>query len=480
MSFTITETLKQLANKSISCRELTQELLTRIKAQADLNCFITIDEKHALDAADQADKRRHQGELSPLLGVPIAHKDIFCTQDVLTSCGSKMLSNFISPYDATVVSQLKQAGCVNLGKTNMDEFAMGSSNETSFYGPCKNPWNKDHVPGGSSGGSAAAVAADLVLAATGSDTGGSIRQPAALCGITGIKPTYGLVSRFGMIAFASSLDQGGVFARSAEDCSLVLQAMAGYDPRDATSAKVEIPEYKNELNHELNGLTIGLPEEYFSTLNPVIADAIERAKEEFTKLGVNFKSISLPHSEYAIPAYYIISPAECSSNLARYDGIRYGYRAENAKDITDLYRQSRAEGFGKEVKRRILVGTYTLSAGYFDAYYVQAKKVRQLISDDFQQAFKSVDLILCPTTPSTAFKIGEKIQDPISMYQSDLYTLAVNLAGLPGLSLPCGFDSGLPIGMQLIGNYYQEARLLNVAHQFQTRTDYHLQRPKEQ
>lgn len=478
----ISQLKQQLATGEISAQELTEYFLKRSHdAQTSLNSFITIDDEGALKQAQEADKRLKNQESDSLLGIPIAHKDIFCTQGLLTSCASKMLSNFIAPYDATAVSKLQAAGAICLGKTNMDEFAMGSSNETSFYGPVKNPWHLDHVPGGSSGGSAAAVAAGLVCAATGTDTGGSIRQPAALCGVTGIKPTYGLVSRFGMIAFASSLDQGGVIARSAADTAIVLEAMAGYDDKDATSAKTDTPtNYLDTINQSLDGLTVGLPKEFFTdALSPALATLLDAAMAEYKRLGVNFKEISLPHSEYAIPTYYIITPSECSSNLARYDGIRFGYRAENPKDLADLYRRTRGEGFGHEVKRRILIGTYTLSAGYYDAYYLQAKKVRQLISNDFQDAFKEVDVILCPTTPSTAFKIGEKITDPVSMYYSDLYTIAVNLAGLPAMSLPCGFSAGLPGGMQLIANYYQEAKLLNVAHQYQCVTDWHQQHPAE-
>jgi aspartyl-tRNA(Asn)/glutamyl-tRNA(Gln) amidotransferase subunit A len=411
--------------------------------------------------------------------MPIAHKDIFCTKDIKTSCGSKMLDNFIAPYDATIVTQLKNAGVVLLGKTNMDEFAMGSSNENSYYGPSKNPWDLTRVPGGSSGGSSAAVASGLAPAATGTDTGGSIRQPAALTGITGIKPTYGRCSRYGMIAFASSLDQGGIFAKSAEDCALLLNAMAGFDERDSTSVNHQVPDYTATLNDNLSGLRIGIPKEYFAEgLDPKIATTIETAIKEYEKLGAKIISVSLPNNNLSIPAYYIIAPAECSSNLARFDGVRYGYRCENPKNLEDLYKRSRGEGFGAEVKRRIMIGTYALSTGYYDAYYIKAQKIRRIIRDDSQQAFANVDVIMGPTTPTTAFKIGEKTADPISMYLSDIYTIAANLAGLPGISIPAGFADKLPVGLQIIGDYFAEAKLFNVAHQYQKVTNWHLEMPE--
>ncbi|MEJ2654967.1 MAG: Asp-tRNA(Asn)/Glu-tRNA(Gln) amidotransferase subunit GatA, partial [Acidihalobacter sp.] len=394
------------------------------------------------------------------------------------SCGSRMLDNFVAPYDAAVVERLREAGMVMLGKTNMDEFAMGSSNENSYYGPVRNPWDTERVPGGSSGGSAAAVAARLTPAATGTDTGGSIRQPASLCGITGIKPTYGRVSRWGMIAFASSLDQGGAFARTAEDCALVLGAMAGTDPRDSTSIEREVPDYAAGLDADLSGLRIGLPKEYFGEgLDAGVAAAVEAAVETFKSLGAEVREVSLPNTHLAVPAYYVVAPAECSSNLSRFDGVRFGHRCENPKDLTDLYERSRGEGFGPEVQRRIMVGTYALSAGYYDAYYLKAQKVRRLISDDFLRAFEEVDLILGPTSPSTAFRLGEKAADPVSMYLSDIYTIAVNLAGLPGMSVPAGFADGLPVGLQIIGNYFEEGRMLNAAHRFQQATDWHTRAP---
>lgn len=479
-SKTIAELTKDLHAKKISSVELTKLFLSRIKQfDPKLNCFVTLTEEYALKAAEAADKQLANGNAGKLTGIPLAQKDIFCTDGIKTSCGSKMLDNFKAPYDATVVKKLKEAGMVMLGKTNMDEFAMGSSNETSFYGPVKNPWNLDYVSGGSSGGSAAAVAAHLAPAATGTDTGGSIRQPAAMCGITGIKPTYGRVSRYGMIAFASSLDQGGPFAKTAEDAAMILQAMAGFDEHDSTSVNQPVPDYVSSLNDPIKGLKVGLPKEYFSEgLNPDIAKAIDAAIKEYEKLGAVFQEISLPNTHLSVPAYYVIAPAECSSNLARYDGVRYGYRCEDPRDLEDLYKRSRSEGFGTEVKRRIIVGTYVLSAGYYDAYYLKAQRIRRLIRDDFTEAFKKVDVILCPTTPAPAFKIGEKISDPIAMYLSDIYTIAVNLAGLPGMSLPVGFVNNLPVGMQLIGKLFGEAKLLNVAHAFQKTTDWHKRTPE--
>ena len=476
----IRELSEGLKSKAFSSLELTESFLKRIeRLDPSINAFITVTPEKALAAAKAADVALSKGTAGPLTGIPIAQKDIFCTEGVRSSCGSKMLDQFISPYNATVVDRLNAAGTVMLGKLNMDEFAMGSSNETSFYGPVKNPWNLETVPGGSSGGSAAAIAARLVPGATGTDTGGSIRQPAAFCGITGIKPTYGLVSRWGMIAFASSLDQAGPMAKTAEDCAWLLEAMAGFDPKDSTSIERPKEIYSQGLDNSLQGLRIGLPKEFFGEgLDPDIHQAIQAAIGEIEKLGATVKAISLPHMHLSGPAYYVVAPAECSSNLARLDGVRYGYRAENPKDLKDLYMRSRGEGFGAEVKRRILIGTYALSAGYYDAYYLKAQKIRRLISDDFKKAFEEVDVIMGPTSPSVAFQFGEKSQDPIAMYLSDIYTIAVNLAGLPGMSVPVGFSKGLPIGMQLIGNYFSEHRLLHVAHRYQGVTDWHQQSPK--
>jgi len=476
----IAELSALLKAKKISSLELTKHFIDRIHHYDNkLNSFITVTEELALQTAREADELRAAGKATPLTGIPIAQKDIFCTDGVKTSCGSRMLDNFIAPYDASMVKNLKAAGTVMLGKTNMDEFAMGSSNETSYYGPVKNPWNLDYVPGGSSGGSAAAVAARLAPAATGTDTGGSIRQPAALCGLSGLKPTYGRVSRYGMIAFASSLDQGGPIAKTAEDCALLLNAMAGFDEHDSTSVNEPVPDYTATLNQTIKGLRIGLPKEYFTeTLNNDVATVIQTAIREYEKLGATILEISLPNTALSVPAYYVIAPAECSSNLARYDGVRYGYRCKDPADLEDLYKRSRSEGFGAEVKRRIMIGTYALSAGYYDAYYLKAQKVRRLIRDDFVAAFKKVDVILSPTSPTPAFKIGEKVSDPISMYLSDIYTIAANLAGLPGISIPAGFVNQLPIGMQLIGNLFGEAKLLNIAHQFQQVTDWHKSCPE--
>jgi aspartyl-tRNA(Asn)/glutamyl-tRNA(Gln) amidotransferase subunit A len=471
---TIAELLEGLAAKQFSSVELTQHYLARIdKLDARYNSFITITAEAAIEAARAADQARAQNNAGPLAGIPIAHKDIFCTNGVKTSCGSKMLDNFVPPYDATVVTKLAQAGVVCLGKTNMDEFAMGSSNETSFYGAVNNPWAIDCVPGGSSGGSAAAIAAQLCVAATGTDTGGSIRQPAALCGVTGLKPTYGRVSRYGMIAFASSLDQGGPMTRSAHDAALLLNAMAGFDERDSTSAERAVPDYTATLNDKLDGLRIGLPKEYFGTgLKPEIEQAIHAAIKELEKLGAVIKEISLPLTDAAVPCYYVIAPAEASANLSRFDGVRYGYRCANPKDLYDLYTRTRAEGFGEEVKRRILVGTYALSAGYYDAYYRKAQQVRRLIKNDFVAAFNEVDVIAGPTTPNPAFRHGA-ISDPVTMYLEDIYTIAVNLAGLPAMSIPAGMVDNKPIGLQLIGNYFAEDKLLNIGHRFQQATDWH-------
>jgi len=476
---TLAEIARGLADKKFSSEELTRSLLARI-AQLDpqLNSFISVTEDLAITQAQAADARRAAGETGPLLGAPLAHKDLFCTKGIRTSCASKMLDNFKAPYDATIVARLASAGTVTLGKTNMDEFAMGSANESSHYGAVKNPWNLEHVPGGSSGGSAAAVAARLLPAATGTDTGGSIRQPAALTNLTGLKPTYGRVSRWGMIAYASSLDQAGPMARTAEDCALLLQGMAGFDINDSTSIDEPVPDYSASLNGSLQGLRIGVPKEYFSAgLDPRIADLVMTSVEELKKLGAVVKDVSLPNLQHAIPAYYVIAPAEASSNLSRFDGVRFGYRCEDPKDLTDLYKRSRGEGFGPEVQRRILVGAYALSAGYYDAYYLQAQKIRRLIKNDFMNAFKDVDVILGPTTPNPAWKIGAKNADPIAEYLEDFYTITANLAGLPGLSMPAGFADGLPVGVQLLAPYFQEGRLLNVAHQYQQVTDWHLRSP---
>ncbi len=476
---TLAEISLDLQNRDYSSVELTQYFLNRINKLDNINAFITVAEETALKQAQQADKLLASGHANPLTGIPVAQKDIFCTQGIKTSCGSKMLDNFPAPYNATVIEKFNQQGAVMLGKLNMDEFAMGSSNETSFYGVVKNPWNPDTVPGGSSGGSAAAVAARLTPAATGTDTGGSIRQPAALCGITGLKPTYGRVSRYGMIAYASSLDQGGPMTRTAEDAALLLQAMAGFDSKDSTSVDQPVPDYSASLNDSLAGLKIGLPEEFFSAdLDSAIATRIEAAVEQYKQLGAEVKSVSMPNIKLAIPAYYVIASAECSSNLSRYDGVRFGYRCENPEDLNDLYTRSRGEAFGAEVKRRILMGTYALSEGYYDAYYLKAQKVRRLISDDFKQALSEVDVLMGPVSPSTAFAIGEKTGDPIQMYLSDIYTIAINLAGLPAMSIPAGFANNMPVGLQIIGDYFSEAKLLNIAHQYQQATDWHQQSPK--
>ncbi|MGZ8095385.1 MAG: Asp-tRNA(Asn)/Glu-tRNA(Gln) amidotransferase subunit GatA [Methylosarcina sp.] len=475
----ITELAQGLRSGEFSSQELTLAFLDRIKQHSEINAYITVTEELALANAKEADAKLAKGETALLTGIPIAHKDIFCTEGVKTSCGSKMLDNFIAPYDATVVEKFKQAGAVMLGKLNMDEFAMGSSNETSYYGVVRNPWDMTKIPGGSSGGSAAAVAARLAVAATGTDTGGSIRQPAAHCGVTGLKPTYGRVSRYGMIAYASSLDQGGPMAWSAGDVAVLLQAMAGFDEKDSTSVDLPVPDYTEGLNNDLKGLKIGLPKEFFGDgLSGEIAAVIEAAVNEYRKLGAEVQEVSMPDLNLAIPAYYVIAPAECSANLSRFDGVRFGYRCEDPADLTDLYTRSRGEGFGKEVKRRILMGTYALSAGYYDAYYVKAQKVRRLISEDFKKAFAQVDVLMGPVTPTTAFGIGEKMGNPVEMYLSDIYTIAINLAGLPAMSVPAGFVSGKPVGLQIIGNYFTEPKLLNIAHQFQQATDWHQRLPK--
>ena len=480
----INNSLKQLsqmlAKKTISSVEMTQTFLSRIhQYNPSINAYIALDDVKTLAQAKAADARIAAGNAAPLTGIPIAQKDIFCAKGWQTTCGSKMLANFIAPYDAHVISQFNAAGAVSLGKTNMDEFAMGSSNETSYFGGVKNPWDFSRVPGGSSGGSAAAVSARLCAAATGTDTGGSIRQPASLCGFTGLKPTYGLVSRYGMIAFASSLDQAGPMAKSAEDCAMMMNVMAGFDERDSTSLNRPKEDYTRGLaamqaDKPLKGLRIGLPKEYFADgLDVGVAKVVQDAIAEYRKLGAETVDISLPNTQFSIPVYYVLAPAEASSNLSRYDGVRYGHRAAKYGDLNDMYMKSRAEGFGAEVKRRILIGTYVLSAGYYDAYYLKAQQIRRLIAQDFVEAFKQCDVIMGPTAPSTAFKAGEKVDDPVAMYLQDVYTIATNLAGLPGMSIPAGFSNGLPVGLQIIGNYFDEARMLDVAHAYQQVTDWH-------
>ena len=486
----INSSLKQLAamlaSKQISSVEMTQEFLHRIdRFNPEINAYITLDHEKALAQASAADQRIASGKAEPLTGIPFAQKDIFCAKGWRTTCGSKMLENFISPYDAGVIERFDAAGAVNLGKTNMDEFAMGSSNETSYFGKVQNPWDRERVPGGSSGGSAAAVAARLCAASTGTDTGGSIRQPAALCGLSGLKPTYGLVSRYGMIAFASSLDQAGPMAKSCEDMALMMNVMTGFDERDSTSLQHEKEDYTRGLGNyadkdkPLAGLKVGLPKEYFAEgLENGVAAVVQEAIDEYRKLGAEMVDISLPNSMLSIPVYYVLAPAEASSNLSRYDGVRYGHRASEYTDLMDMYCKSRAEGFGAEVKRRIMIGTYVLSAGYYDAYYLKAQQIRRLIANDFTEAFKQCDIIMGPTAPSTAFKVGEKADDPVSMYLQDIYTIAVNLAGLPGMSISAGFVNGLPTGIQIIGNYFDEARMLNIGHAYQQVTDWHKRMPE--
>ncbi len=480
-------TLTQIANGleagDFTSVEITQHFLDRIEkldqGNEGINSFITVTKEQAISDATAADERRAAGNATKWTGVPFAHKDIFCTDGVLTTCGSKMLGNFIPPYDATVVDNFKKQGAVCLGKTNMDEFAMGSSNETSFFGGVKNPWDKDRIPGGSSGGSAAAVAARLVPAATATDTGGSIRQPAALCGLTGLKPTYGRCSRFGMIAFASSLDQAGPMTRNAEDAAMMLNVMSSFDEKDSTSIDQEIPDYTASLNNDIKGKVIGLPKEYFpENLDPAMAETVRAAISEYEKMGCTIKEISLPNTHLSIPAYYVVAPAECSANLSRMDGVRFGHRCEDPKDLRDLYCRSRGEGFGDEVKRRIMIGTYALSTGFYDAYYVKAQKIRRLIKDDFMKAFEEVDFVMGPTSPTPAFKIGEKTDDPVAMYLEDAFTIATNLAGLPGMSIPAGKVNDLPVGLQIIGNYWSEADMLNVAHKFQQVTTHHNDAPQ--
>jgi aspartyl-tRNA(Asn)/glutamyl-tRNA(Gln) amidotransferase subunit A len=477
---TVSELAAGLRARQFSSIELARHFLARIeRLNPDLNAFVTVTAEQALDAAKKADELLAAGEAGELAGVPIVHKDIFCTDGVLTTCGSRMLSNFVAPYDATVVEKLSQAGVITLGKTNMDEFAMGSSNETSWFGPVKNPWDLGKVPGGSSGGSSAAVAARLAPAATGTDTGGSIRQPAALTGLTGLKPTYGRVSRWGMIAFASSLDQAGTLTATAKDAALLLRSMAGFDPKDSTSVDTPVPDYVAALDQPLAGLKIGLVKEFFETgLDAANAQLIRDALHVYERLGAKLIEVSLPNLPLSVPAYYVVAPAECSSNLSRFDGVRFGYRCENPVDLMDLYKRSRGEGFGTEVKRRIMTGTYVLSAGYYDAYYLRAQKVRRLITDDFARAFKDVDVLMGPTSPTPAFDIGAKVDDPITMYLNDIYTIGANLAGLPAMSIPCGLLGGLPVGLQIIGPHFAEAKLLGVAHGYQRETQWHTQMPR--
>ena len=481
LNLSLKQLSQQLREKAFSSEELTRFFLDRIRKYNDsLNAFITIDEDTSIAMAKQADLKIASGNQGTFTGIPIAQKDIFCADGWKTTCGSKMLENFVAPYNATVVQNFNDAGAINLGKTNMDEFAMGSSNETSYFGAVKNPWNLEYVPGGSSGGSASAVAARLAPAATGTDTGGSIRQPASLCGFTGLKPTYGLVSRYGMIAFASSLDQAGPMAPSAEDCTMMLNVMASHDIKDSTSLPHPKEDYLASLDNSIKGLRIGMPKEFFGEgLDSEVQKIIEGAINEYKKMGAEIVEISLPNSELAIPVYYVIAPAEASSNLSRYDGVRYGYRTKEYDDLMDMYFKTRQEGFGDEVKRRILIGTYVLSAGYYDAYYLKAQKIRQLISNDFSQAFQKCDVIMGPSAPSAAFKSGEKKEDPLAMYLQDIYTISTNLAGLPAMSIPAGFTKGLPVGLQLIGNHFSEGHLLNIAHQFQLISDWHRKTPKE-
>jgi aspartyl-tRNA(Asn)/glutamyl-tRNA(Gln) amidotransferase subunit A len=480
LNLSLKELSQALERKKFTSVELTQFFLNRVKKHnPSLNAFITIDEGKSLAMAEKSDQIIQSGKKSVLTGIPIAQKDIFCADEWKTTCGSKMLENFISPYDATVIQKFNDVGAVNLGKTNMDEFAMGSSNETSYFGPVKNPWNLDCVPGGSSGGSASAVAARLAPGATGTDTGGSIRQPASLCGFTGLKPTYGLVSRYGMIAFASSLDQAGPMAISAEDCGLMLDVMTGHDSKDSTSIVRKKENYTDSLNDQIKGLRIGVPKEFFEDgLNANVQKVVEEALIQYEKLGAKIVNISLPNNHLAIPAYYVIAPAEASSNLSRYDGVRYGYRTKEYDDLTEMYFKTRQEGFGDEVKRRILIGTYVLSAGYFDAYYLKAQKIRRLISDDFKVAYGKCDVIMGPSAPSVAFKTGEKQEDPLAMYMQDIFTISTNLAGLPAMSIPAGFVEGLPVGLQIIGNHFEEAKILNAAHIYQQNTDWHLRNPE--
>ena len=477
---TVAELSKALRSREVSSVELTQAYLEKIATvNKRLNTYITICDELALKQASKADQLIAKGNQGPLLGIPIAHKDIFCTKNIKTTCGSKMLENFVSPYDATIVSKLNKAGAVTLGKTNMDEFAMGSSNETSYFGSVKNPWDTNKVPGGSSGGSAAAVAADLCAIATGTDTGGSIRQPASFCGVTGLKPSYGRVSRWGMIAFASSLDQAGPISKSAEDAAILMNVIAGADNLDSTSSSTPVVDYTLNLNDPLHGLKIGVPKQHFAEgLSADVEESIRLSLKQFEKLGASITQVDLPNNHLSVPAYYVVAPAEASANLSRYDGVRYGFRCDNPIDLEDMYMRTRSEGFGSEVKRRIMVGTYALSAGYYDAYYQKAQKIRRLIKSDFDAAFETVDVIVGPTSPHTAFSLGATT-DPVKMYLEDIYTIAVNLAGLPGISIPAGFGGNLPIGMQIVGKEFAEAKLLNVAHQYQQVTEWHKSKPSE-
>ena len=475
----VKEILTAIKNKHVSAVELTTSYLNKIMQHDDeLNCFITMTEEFALNKAKEIDREIAKKKFRELAGLPIAQKDIFCTKGVKTSCGSKMLDNFISPYDATVIEKLNDAGTIMLGKTNMDEFAMGSSNETSFYGPVKNPWDTEYVPGGSSGGSASAVAARISPCSTGTDTGGSIRQPASLCGICGLKPTYGRVSRFGMIAFASSLDQAGLFTTDALDAAILLKEISGHDEKDSTSSSVEVPDYHAYcLDHDKPNYTIGIPEEFTKDLNEDVKKVFYDSVKILEKMGCKIKTVNLKYTSLGVSAYQVVAPAECSSNLSRFDGVRFGHRSDHSSNLEDLYRESRSEGFGKEVKRRILVGTYALSAGYYDAYYLKAQKVRNLIANDFRDAFNKVDLIIGPTTPDKAFKIGEKMNDPIAMYLSDVYTVSTNLAGLPAMSIPMGFKDNMPLGLQIIGKHFDEKNILKISHLYQKETEWHKKEP---
>ena len=476
---TIHQARDLLRNREISSVELTRAVLDRIEqVEARVKAYLNLTPESALEAAEKADEKRTLGEEYPLLGIPLAVKDILCTQGVVTTCGSRILDGFVPPYDATCITKLRQAGAVLLGKTNLDEFAMGSSTENSGYHPTHNPWDLDRVPGGSSGGSAAAVAAHACLGALGTDTGGSIRQPAALCGVAGLKPTYGRVSRYGLVAFASSLDQAGPLAKDVTDCAILLQAIAGHDPKDSTSADLPVPDYGSALQTNIMGTTLGVPKEYFAAgMQPEVERSLRAAIETFSDMGAEIVDVSMPHTEYALPVYYLIAPAEASANLARYDGVRYGFSHPDAQDIWDAYRRTRAEGFGPEVKRRIMLGTYALSSGYYDAYYLKAQKVRTLIKRDFDQAFVKCDALIAPTTPTTAFRIGEKAADPLQMYLGDIFTLSLNLAGVCGISIPCGFANGLPIGMQVLGDAYDESTILRTAYAYEQATDWHLQQP---
>ena len=477
---TITELHKLLTDKAISATELTQHFLSRIaESDSEINSFITITPEVAIAEAKAADLVLAKGQHTMLTGIPMAHKDIFCIEDIRTTAGSKILADFIAPYTSTCIENLRHAGTVTLGKTNMDEFAMGSSNESSYFGPVHNPWDKTKVPGGSSGGSAASLAACLCVASTGTDTGGSIRQPASMCGLTGLKPTYGRISRWGMIAFASSLDQAGCFTRTAEDAAILLEHMAGHDSKDSTSLNLAVPEFTAALSEPLAGLKVGICSDYFKEgLEPEVENLVMDGIKELAKMGAEVVEIELPHTKFSLSAYYVIAPAECSANLSRYDGVRYGYRCKDPENLEDLYKRSRSEGFGSEVKKRIMVGAFALSAGYYDAYYRKAQQLRRLIKNDFVSAFEQVDVIVGPTAPGTAFPLGAKTNDPVSMYLQDIYTIAASLAGVPAISIPVGLSKGMPVGLQLIGNYLEEAKLLRVAHQFQQQTNWHLQQPQ--